>query len=125
MGAAKLFALYQTNKSNKDISASTAGTSIDTSAMMLSATYTTGNVVLMAGTGSIKADAGSVQAYGISGQKSKLNSLGADYNLSKTAAVYVRYESFKDDAKILAAAASIDGTDTKRTRTALGLRVAF
>ncbi len=111
MGAAKFFLLNQTNKTNTN--------STNNKATTLSATYTMGNIVLMAQTGSLK---------NVSGTKSKLTAFGADYNLSKTTAVYLRSESIKDDANAMNAAitpAAIKGTDTKFGRTALGLRVAF
>ena len=112
--AAKVFFLNQTVKT-------TTGTvATDTSYNAFSATYTMGNTVLMASTGSLKQDGGTN-----AGKKSTITGLGADYNLSKTTALYARYESIKDEAKMITAASTIDGTDTKRTRTALGLRVTF
>jgi predicted porin len=59
------------------------------------------------------------------GTKSKLAALGADYALSKRTAVYARYESIDDKAGAIAAATTIDGAGTKRTRTAVGVRHAF
>ena len=112
--AAKVFFLNQTVKT-------TTGTvATDTKYNALSATYTMGNTVLMASTGSLKQDGGTN-----AGKKSTITGLGADYNLSKTTALYVRYESIKDEAKMITAAPTIDGSDTKRTRSALGLRVTF
>jgi predicted porin len=112
--AAKVFFLNQTVKT-------TTGTvATDTTSNAFSATYTMGNTVLMASTGSLKQDGGTN-----AGKKSTITGLGADYNLSKTTALYARYESIKDEAKMITAASTIDGTDTKRTRTALGLRVTF
>jgi predicted porin len=115
--AAKVFFLNQTNKNT---GAASVATTVDTSYTAFSATYTMGNTVLMASTGSLKADAGTN-----AGKKSTITGLGADYNLSKTAALYARYETINDKAVVIAAAGTIDGTDTKRTRTALGLRVTF
>jgi predicted porin len=111
MGAAKFFVLNQTNKTNTN--------STDNSATTVSATYTMGNIVLMAQTGSLKNKAGT---------KSNLTGYGADYNLSKTTAVYFRAESIDDKANAMNAAVTptaVKGTDTKFARTALGLRVAF
>jgi predicted porin len=59
------------------------------------------------------------------GKESKLTAFGADYNLSKTTLVYFRTETIKDEASVIAAATAIDGTDTKRTRTAIGLKTNF
>jgi len=100
--------LSQTNKKSDN--------TVDNSITTVSGTYTTGAVVLMAQAGSLK---------NVAGLKSDLVSVGADYNLSKRTAVYARYESINDKASVIAAAATIDGTDTKRTRAALGLRHAF
>ncbi|CAN1551193.1 OmpC Outer membrane protein (porin) [Burkholderiaceae bacterium] len=111
MGAAKFFVLNQTNKTNTN--------SVNNKATTLSATYTMGNIVLMGQTGSLKNAAG---------VKSNFTGYGADYNLSKTTAVYLRAESIDDKANAMNAAvtpAQIKGTDTKFARTALGLRVAF
>jgi len=113
LGAAKLFLLNQTNKR-------TGGTAFDTNITTVSATYTMGATVLMAQAGDLKQDAGAN-----AGKKSKLVALGADYNLSKRTAVYARYESIDDKAGVIAAASTIDGSGTKRTRTALGLRHSF
>ncbi|WP_255416382.1 porin [Limnohabitans sp. TS-CS-82] len=112
MGAAKFMFLNQTNKTDTN--------TVNTAYTSVAATYTMGQTVLMANVGGLKSKAGTSN-----GKKSDIMGIGADYNLSKTAAVYARYESIDDKAGVIAAAATIDGTDTKRTRTALGLRVAF
>ncbi len=122
----KLFALYQEVKN--DLTGAT--TKVDRAATTVSATYTTGNWVLMAQTGSLKADAGTY-----TGNKSKLTGLGADYNLSKRTAVYFRSETFKDDARVanaamnpqqIAGSNSVAGlADQKMVRTAVGIRHAF
>jgi len=117
MGAAKFMFLNQTNKNT---GAATVATTVDTSYTSVAATYTMGQTVLMANIGGLKANAGSKN-----GEKSSIVGIGADYNLSKTTALYARYESIDDKASVIAAAATIDGTDTKRTRTALGIRVGF
>ena len=111
LGAAKVF-LW--NQSNKD------GANVNTSGTTVSATYTMGATTLMAQMGSVKSSAGATN-----GKKSTLTGLGFDYALSKTTFVYGRYEAIDDKAALIAAAATIDGTDSKRTRTALGLRVGF
>jgi len=108
-GDAKVFLWNQTNKS-EDGTLNTSGTTV-------SATYTMGATVLMAQAGSVKNN--------VTNMSSKLTSLGADYNLSKTVALYGRYESIKDEGGVIAAAATIDGTGTTRSRTALGLRVMY
>ena len=112
LGAAKLMFLNQTNKKSDG--------SINTSYTSMAATYTMGQTVLMANMGGLKAKAGTYN-----GKKSNIVGLGADYNLSKTTALYARYESIKDEAHVITAAPTIDGTDTKRTRTAAGIRVSF
>lgn len=114
MGAIKGLFLNQTVKT-------TTGTvATDTSYNAFTGQYTTGNFVLMASTGKLKQDVGTY-----AGKESKLTGLGVDYNLSKTTALYLRSESIKDEAGAIAAATAIDGTGTKRTRTALGLRTTF
>jgi predicted porin len=122
LGAAKVFGLYQTQK--------TASNSVDRKAFSVSGTYTMGAVVLMAQVGELKADAGTY-----SGQKSKLVALGADYNLSKRTAVYFRAESIDDKARAMNGAVNpqqIGGaanvaalTDQKFGRTSVGVRHAF
>ena len=111
MGAAKFFLLNQTNKTNTN--------STNNKATTLSATYTMGSIVLMAQTGSLK---------NVSGTKSTLTAIGADYNLSKNTAIYLRSESIDDKAGAMNAAVTptaIKGTDTKFARTALGIRIGF
>jgi predicted porin len=111
-GDAKLFGLYQTNKTNTN--------SVNNKAFSISGTYIMGAVVLMAQAGDVKND--------VNGTKSKLVGLGADYNLSKRTAVYFRAESIDDKAGTVQAAltpATIKGTDTKFARTAVGIRHAF
>ena len=113
LGDAKVFLWNQTNKKSDG--------SVDTSGTTVSATYTMGATVLMAQAGSVKASAGTY-----SGKTSKMTAIGADYNLSKTTALYGRYESIKDEANLIAAAATIDGTaNGTRTRLGLGIRTAF
>ena len=90
--------------------------SLNNKTFTISGTYTMGAVVLMAQFGELK---------NISDVKTKMWALGADYNLSKRTAVYARYESIDDQAHVIATAATIDGSETKRTRTAIGLRHAF
>ena len=111
-GAAKLFGLYQTNKTNTN--------SVNNKAMSISGTYTMGAVVLMAQAGELKNDVNST--------KSKIWGLGADYNLSKRTAVYFRAESIDDKAGVVQAAltpATIKGTTNTFARTSVGIRHAF
>ena len=86
----------------------------------ISGTYTIGAVVLMAQAGELKA---------VSGVKSKLVALGADYNLSKRTAVYFRAESIDDKAGQMNAALNpatiANSADAKFGRTAVGIRHAF
>jgi len=118
-----LSVLNQTNKTNTN--------SVNTAATTVSASYTMGNFVFMAQTGSLKAKAGTWN-----GEKSTLTGLGADYNLSKRTAVYFRTESIDDKARGMNAAvnpaaiagvpsASSAGVDQKFSRTAIGLRHNF
>ena len=110
-GATKVFLLNQTNKTDTS--------STNNKATTVSLTHTMDKIVLMAQTGSLKNAAGT---------KSTLTGLGLDYNLGKTTAVYVRYESIDDKASAMNAAvtpSTIKGTDTKFGRTALGLRIGF
>lgn len=113
MGAAKFFALNQTNKTNTN--------SVNTGYTSVSATYTMGNTVLMAQSGSLKDK--------LTSNKSTLTGLGADYNLSKTTALYARYESIKDNASVISAAGNGGFTaaagNVTRKRTAIGVRYNF
>jgi predicted porin len=118
MGAAKFMFLNQTNKNT---GAATVAATVDTAYTALSATYTMGQTVLMASTGSLKAKAGTNN-----GKKSTLMGLGADYSLSKTTVLYARHESIKDEAGVVATTGFTPATgNVTRTRTALGMRVAF
>jgi predicted porin len=127
MGAAKLGYIHQTNKGD-------TATSYDMVVDLISAQYTMGNIVLSAMTGSnnnkyayTSTTAGSSTA----AAKSKMFSFGADYNMSKTTALYFRNESITDDANLVGGygAASFvtasGNTGAKRTRTAIGVRVGF
>jgi predicted porin len=107
-GAAKLFALVQNTKDSSNTT--------DNNYVAVSGTYAMGATTLMASTGTFENKVGA---------KSKLAAIGADYALSKRTAVYARYESIDDKAGAIAAAATIDGAGTKRTRTAVGVRHAF
>ncbi|NDY92307.1 porin [Ideonella livida] len=109
-GTAKAFFLYQTVK----------GEGVRESKLMtLSGTYTLGATVLMAQVGSLNDD--------VQDKKDKMISFGADYNLSKRSAVYVRYESIDDKLNYAKNPGSIAGTagETTRTRTAIGVRHSF
>jgi predicted porin len=111
-GDAKLFGLYQTNKTNTN--------SVDNKTMSISGSYTMGAVVLMAQVGELENK---------TGVKSKLVGLGADYNLSKRTAVYFRAETIDDKAGQMNAAVNpgtiANAADTKFGRTAIGVRHAF
>ena len=112
IGAGKVYGLYQTNKASDS--------SVDTKYWALSGSYTMGATVLMASYGELKNDAAGTY----NGKKSKLASLGADYNLSKRTALYARYESIDDKAGVVAVTGFTAAND-KRTRTAIGLRHSF
>jgi len=112
LGNAKLMGLYQTNKTNTS--------SVNNTAYSLSGTYTMGAIVLMAQVGQLKNDVNST--------KTNLTGVGADYNLSKMTAIYLRAESVDDKAGSVQAAltpAAIKGTGTTWARTAVGLRIGF
>jgi len=118
MGAARLFVLHQTNKQTG------TGAAVDTAFTSASVSYTMGATTLMAQVGQLKADAGANK-----GKKSDLLGLGADYALSKRTTAYARYESIDDKAGVISAAGNgafaAVGTETTRTRTAIGVRHAF
>lgn len=115
-GAIKLYALTQR--------VSTSSTSIDRAFTSLALGYTMGAHVIsgLYGQGS---DSGTATPAAARGQTTKMASLGYDYNLSKRSAVYARYERISDDGGMLAAVTTLDGSDTVRTRAAIGLRHAF
>ena len=108
-GALTLYALNQ--------NATNSANTLDRSVTTLSAKYAMGANDFMIQTGSAKND--------LTGKKSNVLGAGYNYNLSKLSNIYVRYESIKDDAGIIPAASTIDGTDVKRTRTAIGYKVGF
>jgi len=111
--AATLSALYQTNKTNTN--------SVNNEALTVSGTYTMGAVVLMAQTGTNKNK--------LTNAKSKFTGIGADYNLSKRTALYLRAENLDNAGGMMNAAivsSAIAGTDTNKfARTAVGIRHNF
>ncbi len=110
MGAAKFYVLNQTNKTNTN--------STNTTFTSVSASYAMGATTLMAQVGTLKDKSDN--------DKSKLVGIGADYALSKRTALYARYESIDDKAGVVAITGfTAVGGETKRTRTALGLRHSF
>jgi len=111
MGDLTLYAGYQTVKDDKSVSA------VDTKAYVLGAKYVVGANTFSATSGELTND--------VTAKKSKFYGLGYDYALSKTTALYARYESLKDDGGTVAAVTGFTETNTTRTRSALGLRVAF
>ncbi len=123
VGAAKLFILNQTHKTSGTGSTGTAA--IDTNLTSVSGTYKMGQTTLLAQVGSLKADAGAN-----TGKSSSITGLGVDYALSKMTNAYIRYESIKDDAGVVTGASQMAGytavgDNVTRTRTALGVKVAF
>ncbi len=119
MGAARFFVLNQTNKNTG--AGATGSTAVDTKFTSVSATYTMGATTLMAQVGNLKADAGSN-----AGKKSDLVGLGVDYALSRRTTAYARYESIDDKAGVVAITGfTAVGTETSRSRTAIGVRHAF
>lgn len=102
----------------------TQGTAaINTNYVVGGLTYTSGPINYMVSNGAVTQNLSSSSYLG---KKSKLFSIGANYNLSKTTYLYVRNENINDDANILAAASTLDITTSgKRTRTAVGLSMGF
>ncbi len=110
MGAAKFFLLNQTYKTNTN--------SINTAYTSYSASYTMGATTLMAQMGTLKDK--------LDNDKSKLTGIGADYALSKRTTAYLRNESIKDNAGVVAITGFTAATgNVTRTRTTLGVRHAF
>ena len=111
LGDAKVFLWNQTNKA-ADNTRNIAGTTV-------SATYTMGATVLMAQAGSVKNK--------VSGKTSNIASVGADYNLSKTTALYGRYESIKDNGSLITSLSGFTAAsgNVTRDRLGLGIRTAF
>jgi predicted porin len=108
LGAAKVFALYQTTKS---------GTTTNNTYTAVSATYPVGGVTLMAQVGSLENK---------DGVKSSLTGLGADYALSKRTTAYARYETINDKAGVAAVTGfTAAAGNVTRDRTAIGVRHAF
>jgi len=114
LGVAKLFVLNQ--------KATKTDSTLNRAVTTFSATAPLGAAVLMAQIGSGK-DTGT----GGNGQKSKLTAFGADYNLSKTTALYARFETITDDGGMVGLPGNLVAVagDTKRTRNVFGLRVGF
>lgn len=117
--------MYQTAKAD----AITGGQgALDRTSTFLGVKYVNGAHTLMAQAGQAKLDASnqtSTATYQVEGQKSKVTGLGYDYALSKRTSLYARYENIDDKAGMVSARATIDGTSTKITRTALGVRHTF
>lgn len=113
LGNAKVFALYQNNKTNTS--------SVNSNAFSVSGTYTMGAFVMMAQLGRFNNKVASTS--------SNLVGIGIDYMLSKRTALYLRAESINGLGGSVQAAASpaaINGTDlAKFSRNAIGLRHAF
>jgi len=125
VGAVTAYAMYQNAKAD----AATGGQgALDRTTTFLGAKYVTGAHAFMAQYGQAKLDASnqtSTATFQVEGKTSKVTGLGYDYSLSKRTTAYVRAENIKDEAGMVAARATIDGTDTKITRTAIGLRHTF
>jgi len=130
-GDFKFLFLNQTNKN------SGATGSVDMNATLYGAQYTMGATTFTVMTGGNKNNVayGSANTNGATSvATSKITGIGADYALSKTTNLYLRNESLRDDANLAGgyynATTSVfntpsSSTGATRTRTALGLRVAF
>ena len=112
VGKAKLFLMNQTNKYDNN--------GKNTTFMSAGVDYAMGAVTLKALYGSLKDKLETT-----TDQKSDILGLGADYALSKRTTAYARYESIKDVSNFVANPATLTGTDTTRTRTAIGVRHTF
>jgi predicted porin len=109
LGAAKVFALYQTTKKSDS--------SVNNKYAAVSGTYAMGATTLMAQFGELENK---------DGVKSKLSALGADYALSKRTTAYARYETINDKAGVAAVTGFTAETgNVTRARTAIGVRHAF
>ncbi len=113
IGAAKVFALYQTNKYDNN--------GKDTNFMSGGVDYAMGAITLKALYGVHKNDLATGD------KKSNILGLGADYALSKRTALYARYENINDKAGFVANPSNLAAVagETTRTRTALGVRHSF
>lgn len=111
LGDAKVFLWNQSIKAD-DNTQNSAGTTV-------SATYTMGATVLMAQAGSVKNK--------LTNKTSNITALGADYMLSKTTALYGRYESIKDSGSLITSLSGFTAAtdNVTRTRLGLGIRTAF
>lgn len=117
-GSMTAFGLYQTSKAR-----TATETTLDSSYYALGARYTMGAIGLMAQFGSLKNDLTT------SGDKrSRLLGLGADYNVSKRTALYVRHESLRDKNDYVDNPSNLRDplpVETTRNRTAVGVRHTF
>ena len=124
-GAVTAYGLYQTAKAD----AITGGQgALDRSSTFLGVKYVNGAHSLMAQAGEAKLNGSnqtSTATFQVEGQKSKVTGLGYDYALSNRTSLYARYENIDDKAGMVSARATIDGTSTKITRTAIGVRHTF
>ncbi len=128
MGAVTVYALNQTSKTDA------ATPAYDVKLTMLSAAYQMGVHRFMVGTGTASDSGSSNNATGNGkGLDTKITSLGYDYALSKTVALYARHENINDKGSVVPAIGA-SGANTfttaetrngNRTTTAIGLRVNF
>ena len=114
--------LYFINQTYKTTSTTLNGQKTN----VFSVKHTMGPHAIMASMGALNNDAAyaATTNYG----KSSLTGLGYDYSLSKTTALYARYEALTDKAGVMTKVATVDGAagnGDKRTRTAFGLRTTF
>ena len=133
IGPVTAYAMYQTAKA----ASVNADGALDRTTTFLGAKYVTGAHAFMAQYGQAKLDAsnqaagtGAAAAYNaqwqVEGKTSKVTGIGYDYSLSKRTTAYVRAESIKDDAGMVAARATIDQVgNTKISRSAIGVRHTF
>ncbi len=124
IGAVTAYGMYQTAKADSV----NADGALDRTSTFLGAKYVTGAHAFMAQYGQAKLDASNQAAAAaqVEGKTSKVTGIGYDYSLSKRTTAYVRAESIKDDAGMVAPRSTIDVSgNTKISRTAIGVRHTF
>jgi predicted porin len=102
---------------NQTLKDDLATAAVNTSANLVSVKYVNGVHTVGLTSGSLTNK--------VTDKKSTFTGVGYDYALSKMTAVYARAETLTDDGGTVAAVSGFTEVGTKRTRQALGLRIAF
>jgi predicted porin len=108
------FTFGATTQSLKDDASTNA---VNTKATLGSVKYTMGATMLGLTSGSL--------TNSVTNSKSTFLGYGAQYQLSKTTRVYAQFETLNDDGGTVAAVTGYTEVGTKRTRSGLGVNVAF